>query len=103
MRGVRTFPVESSVINLFDYESRAQACLDPATWGYYAGGSDDEVTLRENRAAFERIRLRPRVLVDVATIDTSTTALGTPISMPILVAPTAQHGLAHTDAECATA
>lgn len=94
--------MESSVINLFDYEARAQACLDPATWGYYAGGSDDEVTLRENRAAFERIRLRPRVLVDVASCDLRTTVLGTLVDMPVLVAPTAFHSLAHPDGECAT-
>jgi len=91
------------VINLFDYESLAQARLDPATWGYYAGGSDDEVTLRENRAAFERIRLRPRVLVDVACCDLHTTVLGTPVALPVLIAPTAFHSLAHPEGECATA
>ena len=77
--------------------------MEQAHWDFYNGGSDDEVTLRANRAAFERIRLRPRMLVDVSTIDSRTTVLGTPVSMPILVAPTAQHGLAHTEAECATA
>ena len=95
--------MERSAINLFDYESLAQARLDSATWGYYAGGSDDEVTLRENRAAFERIRLRPRVLVDVACCDLHTTVLGTPVALPVLIAPTAFHALAHPDGECATA
>jgi isopentenyl diphosphate isomerase/L-lactate dehydrogenase-like FMN-dependent dehydrogenase len=95
--------VENREINLFAYEALAQARLDPATWAYYAGGSDDEVTLRENRAAFERLRLRPRVLVDVGRCDLCTTVLGTPVNLPVLVAPTAFHALAHPDGERATA
>ncbi|HEY1350079.1 MAG TPA: alpha-hydroxy acid oxidase [Ktedonobacteraceae bacterium] len=94
---------ENREINLFAYETLAQTRLDPATWAYYAGGSDDEVTLRENRAAFERLRLRPRVLVDVSCCDLRTTVLGTPVNLPVLVAPTAFHALAHADGECATA
>lgn len=90
-------------INLFDYERLAQPRIEPAAWDYYRSGSDDEVTLRANRAAFERIRLRPRVLVDVSRCDMRTTVLGTPVSMPILIAPTAFHGLAHPEGECATA
>ncbi len=91
-------------VNLFEYEALAQAKMAPAFWDFYQGGSDDEVTLRANRAAFERIRLRPRVLVDVSAsaLDTRTTVLGTPVSMPVLVAPTALHCLAHPEGECAT-
>lgn len=48
----------------------------PQAYGYYAGGSDNEWTLAENRAALGRYRLLPRVLVDVSTVDTSTTLLG---------------------------
>src|SRR6266704_3645937 len=77
--------------------------MDRAFWDFYQGGSDDEVTLRACRTAFERIKLRPRVLVDVHTIDMRTTVLGTPISMPILVAPMAMHCMAHPEGECATA
>ncbi len=77
--------------------------MDPAYWDFIAGGSDDEVTLRSSRAAFERIRLRPRVLVDASKIDTRTSVLGTHVSMPVLVAPTALHCLAHPEGECATA
>ncbi len=91
------------LINTFDYEAPAQARMEPTAWDFYQGGSDDEVTLRANRTAFERIRLRPRVLVDVTSCDLRTTVLGTPVSMPILVAPTAHHGLAHPEAEYATA
>ncbi len=90
-------------INVFEYEALAQARMEPSAWAFYQSGSDDEVTLRENRAAFERIRLRPRMLVDVERCEMETTALGTPVSMPILVAPTADHCLAHPEGECATA
>lgn len=93
----------SEPINLFDYERLAQNRLDPAVWDYYAGGAEDESSLRANRAAWEKWWLRPRVLVDVGTVDTSTTVLGQPVSLPVLVAPTAGHGLAHPDGECATA
>lgn len=89
-------------INVFDYEKRAKERMQPAFWDYYEGGSDDEVTVRANRADFERIRLRPRFLVNVQNCDTSTTVLGTPVNMPILVAPTALHGLAHPEGECQT-
>jgi isopentenyl diphosphate isomerase/L-lactate dehydrogenase-like FMN-dependent dehydrogenase len=77
--------------------------MEPSAWDYYYSGSDDEVTLRANRTAFECIELRPRVLMDVSTCDTRTTVLDTAISMPILVAPTAFHSLAHSAGECATA
>src|SRR2546423_7896529 len=92
-------------INLSDYETLAEQRMAhiPWAWDYYQGGSDDEVSLRANRVAFEHLRLLPRVLVDVSTCDMRTSVLGIPVSMPILVAPTAGHGLAHANAECATA
>ena len=90
-------------INVFDYEMLAQAHMEPSAWNYYQSGSDDEVTMCANRAAFERIRLRPRILVDVSTCDMRTIVLDTPVSMPILIAPTAFHSLAYPTGECATA
>lgn len=92
-------------INLFDYETLAGQRMGhiPWAWDYYQGGSEDEVSLRANRTAFEHLRLRPRMLVNVSTCDLRTSVLGTSVSMPILVGPTAGHGLAHPDAECATA
>lgn len=89
-------------INVHEYEALAQTRLEKGPWEYYYGGTEDEVTLRANREAFERIRLRPRFLVDVSKIDTRTTVLGTPVSMPILIAPTACHCMAHPEGECAT-
>ncbi|MEO7002437.1 MAG: alpha-hydroxy acid oxidase, partial [Ktedonobacterales bacterium] len=90
-------------IIIADYEEIAVARVERTAWDYYRSGSDDEVTLRANRAAFERWRLRPRMLVDVSVCDTATTVLGTPVRAPILVAPTAYHCLAHPLGECETA
>jgi isopentenyl diphosphate isomerase/L-lactate dehydrogenase-like FMN-dependent dehydrogenase len=95
-------PVET-VLNVADYERLAEQKLEPGAYGYFAGGAGDEVTLRENVAAFQRLRLRPRVLADVSGIATSATVLGHDVSMPILVAPVAFQRLAHPDGEVATA
>jgi 4-hydroxymandelate oxidase len=90
-------------INLQDYETLAQERLDPAVWDTYAQGSEDEVTLRTNRSAYEAVRLRPRIFVDVRSCDITTTVLGTPIRVPVLIAPTSVHQLAHPEGEMATA
>src|SRR5467141_1331529 len=89
--------------NLAELEDLARAKLERATFDYIAGGADDEVSLRRNREAYGKWALRPRVLVDVSKRDTSTTVLGTNVSMPILVAPTSFHGLVHPKGEIATA
>jgi 4-hydroxymandelate oxidase len=89
--------------NLMEYEAQAKSLLPREYYDYYAGGAGDEVTLKENRAAFERIGIIPRVLVDVSTIDMSTTILSQPIRLPALIAPTAFHTLACPDGELATA
>ncbi len=90
-------------INLFEYEPLARECVDPVSWDYYQSGANDEVTLRENRRAFERIRLRPRMLAGGGPCDTRLTVLGAPLRTPILVAPMAYQKLAHTDGEIAMA
>ncbi len=90
------------LVNVFDFEPIARDRLSALAYAYYASGANDEITLRENRAALDRRALHYRVLVDVSQRDTRTTVLGQPIAMPILVAPTAFHGLAHADAELAT-
>jgi isopentenyl diphosphate isomerase/L-lactate dehydrogenase-like FMN-dependent dehydrogenase len=82
-----------------DFERLAEARLDPGAFGYYAGGAGDELALAANVEAWRRLRLRPRVLVDVSEVSTATTVLGSPVSMPLLVAPTALQRLAHPDGE----
>jgi isopentenyl diphosphate isomerase/L-lactate dehydrogenase-like FMN-dependent dehydrogenase len=91
------------LLNVADFEREAERRLDPGPFGYFAGGADDEVTLRDNVAAFARLHLRPRMLVDVSSVSTETSVLGRPVSMPLLVAPTAFQRLAHPEAELATA
>src|SRR3954467_9632772 len=90
-------------LNVWDYERMFEETLDAGAFGYFTGGADDEVTLRDNVAAFRRWRLRPRMLVDVSSAKSETTVLGTPISMPLVVAPTAFQRMAHPDGEAATA
>jgi 4-hydroxymandelate oxidase len=89
-------------LNLRDLERLAGERLGQVAWDYYASGADDEVTLRENVAAFGRIALHYRVLIDVARRDLATTVLGQRVAMPVLVAPTAFHRLAHEQGELAS-
>jgi 4-hydroxymandelate oxidase len=86
-----------------DFEARAAELLDSGPHGYYAGGACDELTLRANVEAWQRITIRPRVLVDVSARDLGTTVLGRGRPHPVFVAPTAYHGLAHPEGEPATA
>jgi len=81
-------------LNLYELEKLAKEKLPQSAHGYYASGAWDEVTLRENLTAFERIKTHYRVLVDVSRRDMSTTLFGHRISMPILIAPTAFHNRA---------
>ena len=90
------------LINLDDYERLALERLQPLARDYYRSGADDEITLSENRAAFQRLRLRYRVLVDVAARDLGVELLGHRLAMPILAAPTAFHQLACPEGETAT-
>ena len=90
-------------VNVFDLEAIARERLARDAYDYYVGGALDEVTLRENRAGYDRLALAYRVLVDVSRRDPKTTVLGQPVAMPILVAPTAFHRLAHPEGELATA
>src|SRR5881398_2655108 len=86
-----------------DFEARAEEVLEEGPHGYYAGGAGDEITLRANVEAWERIAIRPRVLVDVSERDPSTTVLGRRRPHPVFVAPTAYHRIAHPDGEPAMA
>ena len=90
-------------MTLDDFEPAAREVLAPDVYDYYAGGAGDEWTLGENRRAFDRWVIRPRVLRGVYPPDPSTEILGTHVDFPVLVAPWAYQQLAHPDGELATA
>lgn len=96
-------PNKMPFINLLELEALARELLPQGAFDYIAGGADDEISHRRNHEDFDRIALRPRYMVDVSRLDTSTTVLGTPISMPVMFAPTAGHKLCCSDGEQATA
>ncbi|XP_022148294.1 peroxisomal (S)-2-hydroxy-acid oxidase GLO4-like [Momordica charantia] len=95
--------MSSEPMNVNDFKELARQALPKMYYDFYAGGAEDQHTLRENIQAFHKITIRPRVLVDVSKIDMSTTILGYRISAPIMVAPTAAHKLAYHEGELATA
>jgi len=92
-----------SALNCAELELLAAERLDAAAYSYYRSGAGDEATLARNCAAFGEISLLPQVLVDVAALDPAVTVLGSDLSMPIVVAPTAFQKLAHPEGECETA
>uniref|UniRef100_A0A6B2L320 L-lactate dehydrogenase (cytochrome) n=1 Tax=Arcella intermedia TaxID=1963864 RepID=A0A6B2L320_9EUKA len=94
-------PHISQILNVYDMEYVASQVMDKEGWDYYVSGGDDEITLRENHAAFQRIWLKPRVLVDVSTIDSSSSILGFKTSFPIYISATALGKLAHPEGEVA--
>jgi 4-hydroxymandelate oxidase len=93
----------SEPLNIWDWQAAARERVDPAVWAYFEGGSADEVTMRDNRAAFGRLRFRPRVLVDVETVSTEVELLGDRLASPVVVAPIAYQGLLDPEGELATA
>jgi isopentenyl diphosphate isomerase/L-lactate dehydrogenase-like FMN-dependent dehydrogenase len=86
-------------ITLADVEELAAARLDAGWYGYFAGGSGAERTLRRNVAAFEDVRLRQRVLAGISSVSTEVTVLGQPLAAPVVVAPVAYQQMAHADGE----
>ena len=91
------------LLNIADYTRVARRGLPQGVLDYFEGGALDEITLRENATGWERLKLFYRVLAGVGTRDMTTTVLGQPISMPIVVAPTAFHKLACEKGEIAAA
>jgi len=86
-----------------DFRTLAKAKLPRATFDYVETGSTDEVTLRENVEAFRRVRLLPPILAGVPQADLSTTVLGTPVKLPILLAPVAAQRMYHPEGALAAA
>jgi 4-hydroxymandelate oxidase len=85
-----------------DFETLAKAKMSAMAWEYVIAGAGDELTVRWNHEAYQRIRLKPRVLVDVSNVDTSVTLFGQQHPFPILLAPTAAQKLTHSEGELAT-
>lgn len=92
-------PPLDECLNLHDFEAVAKATLPDKAWAYYSSAADDEITHRDNRAAFQRIWFRPRILRDVTHVDWSTMILGHKSSMPVYVTATALGKLGHPDGE----
>jgi len=90
-------------VALADFEPAARAAMDPAAFDYYAGGAGSEMTLAENQRAFDRIVLRPRMLVGATSVDLSTTVLNERLAWPVGLAPTAFNSLGHADGELGAA
>jgi 4-hydroxymandelate oxidase len=90
-------------LNLEELERLARGRLSQMAYEYFASGAESESTLRENVAAWGRIALHHRVLVDVSAREAATRVLGANLSMPVLIAPTAFHRLACEAGELATA
>lgn len=91
------------VRSIEDLRRAAQRRLPAAVFDFFDGGSEDEVTLRDNRAAFDRRRLLPRVLRGVSSVDTATTIAGTAAKAPIIIAPTGAAGFGRPGADVAIA
>ncbi|KAG0057472.1 Hydroxyacid oxidase 1 [Gryganskiella cystojenkinii] len=90
-------------IAIADLEHNAHATMAVNALDYYRSGANDMQTLKDNQEAFNRLRLRPRILRDVSKVTTETTLLGHTVSSPICVAPTAMQRLANDAGEKATA
>jgi 4-hydroxymandelate oxidase len=95
-------PSPGELFDVPDFERAAKAAATPMAWDYISGAAADEITLRWNSEAYQRLRLKPRVLTDVSKLDTRVTLLGRELPHPILVAPTAYHKLFHPEGEIAT-
>eukprot|EP00937_MAST-01D_sp_MAST-1D-sp2_P003856 g3856.t1 len=100
-------PPLEMILNLHDFEAVAQRVMHSRgrkqAWDYYSSGADDELTYNENVNAFQRVWLQPRILVDVANVDTSTALLGQRVGLPVYLSAVAMCGMGHPDGELAWA
>jgi 4-hydroxymandelate oxidase len=92
----------ADIRTLDDFENLARQYMSGAVYEYVAGGAGSDQTVNRNRAAFNRISILPRVLIDVSRIDTGLTLFGQRHEFPILLAPTGYHKLVHPEGELAT-
>ncbi|KAI0302340.1 hypothetical protein B0F90DRAFT_1714063 [Multifurca ochricompacta] len=99
LQRVEARPPLSEILNLHDFEAIGRLTMPEKAWAYYSSASDDEITNRENHAAFHRIWFRPRILRDVTNVDWSTTIIGHASTMPIYISATALGKLGHPEGE----
>lgn len=95
--------IPPDVAALGDYDAHARARLDPSTWAWLSGGAGDEITLRANRAAWDAIRLQPRVLRPLSGSHTRVELFGRTLALPVLLAPVAFQRLVHPHGEVGAA
>src|SRR5712671_4129371 len=93
----------SQLVSIEDLRTLARRRLPRAIFDFFDGGAEDEVTLRENRAAFERVRLLPRVLVNVKAVSLETNLFGQASKLPLAIAPTGGISAGRVGAELALA
>lgn len=96
-------PPLSSLINLRDFEAIAERHLPANAWAYYAAGADDEFSKLEAERAYRKVLLRPRILRNVGSIDTRTSILGHPVSLPVYISAVGIAKFAHPGGECTLA
>ncbi|KAJ5160948.1 uncharacterized protein N7482_007952 [Penicillium canariense] len=96
-------PPLGTMLNLNDFEEVAKQHLPANAWAYYSSGADDEISKRNNRRAYQKVALRPRILKKVLSVDTATSILGHSVSLPVYMSPVGIAKLAHPEGECAFA
>ena len=95
--------IPPGVVTLEDHARHASQVLDSNAWAYFSGGAADEISLHENRHAWDRLHIQPRVLRSMAGASTAVELLGRPLAHPILLAPVAFQRMAHPEGELAMA
>lgn len=95
-------PALADAVSLSDFEAVAEKRMTYNAGEYISSAAADQITLRWNREAFDKLRLNPRVLRDVSRVNTAVKVLGINLPFPVMLAPTALHKLAHPEGEIAT-
>lgn len=96
-------PPLETLLNSYDFEAVASQTLAQKTWAFYSSAATDEITRDANKSSFDRIWWRPRVLRNVANVDTRTRILGSEVQVPLFVSPAAMARLVHPEGEKALA
>lgn len=91
------------ILNLESLEKRAEEIIPAGGFGYIAGGSEDELTLKQNRMAFHHRQIAPKALSGIEKPELNTEIFGIPLNTPVMMAPAAAQGLAHSQGEKDTA